>query len=121
MKELYLKPEILPRNPINGRFLKGAVPHNKGKKWSEWMDESKREKILNNLQRTGNPNLSGWNERKVVCLKDGKFRVFKSASDAGRQLNIQGRNINNCCHKKRKTCGGYKWYFEEDNQWLQEI
>lgn len=24
------------RNPINGRFLKGHTPHNKGKKWNQY-------------------------------------------------------------------------------------
>ena len=47
------------RNPITGRFLKGVAPHNKGKKWSDYMDGRKRNKVLKCLQRIGNPNLAG--------------------------------------------------------------
>lgn len=120
MKELYIEPKRANKNVLTGRFVKGCVPHNKGKKWSEWMDGRKCKKVLNNLQRVGNPNLAGWNARKVVGLKDGKFRIFKSCSDAGRQLGIQQRNINSCCNKKRKTAGGFLWYFEDDNEWIKE-
>jgi hypothetical protein len=108
-------------NPQTGRFLKNHIPHNKGKKWSEWMDWRKQKRILKNLQRKGNPNLAGSNARKVVGVKNGKFFVFDSGVDAGRKLGIQARNINSCCHKKRKTCGGIMWFFEDDNEWIKLI
>ena len=34
--ELYIEPERRYRNALNGQFLKGNTPHNKGKKWNEW-------------------------------------------------------------------------------------
>ena len=43
--ELYIEKEVPKRNAVNGRFLKGHVPHNKGKKWIEWMDMRKAKKI----------------------------------------------------------------------------
>ena len=41
--ELYVEPVWTGRNAVTGRFLKGNTPHNKGKKWSEWMDGRKKE------------------------------------------------------------------------------
>lgn len=109
------------RNKKNGRFLKGHVPHNKNKNWSEWMDGRKRKKVLKCLKRTGNPNLAGANAKKIVGVKDGKFIVFPHSEEAGSRLNISARNIRSCCHKKRKSAGGWKWFFETDNEWTQLI
>lgn len=41
MSELYIPPERPERNLVNGRFLKGHTPHNKGKKWADYMDMRK--------------------------------------------------------------------------------
>lgn len=35
MSELYIPIERPERNLVNGRFLKGHTPHNKGKKWAD--------------------------------------------------------------------------------------
>ncbi len=110
------------RNPINGRFLKGIPPHNKGKKWCEWMDGRKKTKILKCLQRIGNQNLAGANAKRIVGIKDGKLlSVFASSNDAYRKTNICSRNIRSCCHKKRNHAGGIKWFFETDNEWIKLI
>ena len=109
------------RNPHTGRFLKNSIPHNKGKSWSEWMDGRKKRKILKNLQHKGSPNLAGANAKTIVGVKNGKFCVFESSEDAGRKLGIFARNIRSCCHKKRKTCGGWNWFFENDNEWIKLI
>lgn len=37
------------RNAINGRFLKGSIPHNKGKKWKDYVDGRKKRKMLKGL------------------------------------------------------------------------
>ena len=34
---MYMPPERVYKNPVNGQFLKGHIPHNKGKKWDEWV------------------------------------------------------------------------------------
>ena len=66
-----------PKRKPNGRFVKGHVPHNKGKKWSEWMDGRKRRKVLKCLELgriKGNPNIGGWNRKAVVGISiEGKF------------------------------------------------
>ena len=35
--ELYIPQTYEGRNMVNGRFLKGHTPHNKGKKWSDYL------------------------------------------------------------------------------------
>jgi hypothetical protein len=107
------------QNNLKGRFLKGRIPHNKGKKWNEWMDGRKQRKVLRCLNHKGNPNLAGANARKIIGIKDNKFCFFESSEDAGRKLGITARNIRSCCHKKRKTCGGFYWFFEDSNEWIE--
>lgn len=111
------------RNKKNGRFLKNHKPHNKGKSWSEWMDGRKKRKVLKNLElgRVGNPNIAGSNAKKIVGIKNGKFVVFPNSEEAGRILDITARNIRHACHKKRKSAGGWKWYFENDPEWIKSI
>lgn len=64
MSELNLGIERPQYNPTNGQFLKGHIPHNKGKKWSEWMDGRKRAKVLRIAKKNlrGNPNIGGVNK-----------------------------------------------------------
>ena len=42
------------------------------------------------------------------------IKLWESATDAGKELGINLCNINACCHGKIKTCGGYKWMFENE-------
>lgn len=112
MNELYIPPQRLNRNPINGRFLKGSIPHNKGKKWDDYIPSHKRESMIKGLAlgRTGNPNIAGCNAKKVVAIKSGRLQgVFQSSNDAKRKTGICARNIRNCCSGKRKHAGGYQW------------
>lgn len=125
MSELYIPIERPTRNFVNGRFLKGHVPHNKGKKWGDYIKS--RRKINNmrkglELGRKGNPNIAGINSRPVVAIKDGELiAVFSSSNDAERKTGICGRNIRSCCSGKRNTAGGYQWFLENDKEWIQKI
>ena len=124
MNELYIPPQRLNRNPINGRFLKGSIPHNKGKKWDDYIPSHKRESMIKGLAlgRTGNPNIAGCNAKKVVAIKSGRLQgVFQSSNDAKRKTGICARNIRNCCSGKRKHAGGYQWFWESDNSWCELI
>lgn len=122
--ELYI-PRTITVNPINGQFLKGHVPHNKGKRWEDYMDMRKARRIKKNLeigQRKGNPSLGGWNARAIVAIKDGRLcGVFSSSNDAERKTKICARNIRSVCSGKRKRAGGYEWYYENDNRWIELI
>lgn len=59
--EININP-IANRNAVNGRFLKGIIPHNKGKKWSDYIDGRKKRKMLKGLElgrNQGNPKIAG--------------------------------------------------------------
>lgn len=52
-------------------------------------------------------------KRKVYCKELDK--VFDSAAQASRELNIARPNISHCCAGKIKSAGGYHWsYYEEE-------
>ena len=105
-----------PKSKPNGRFVKGMTPHNKGRKWSEWMDGRKARRVKRNLTHTGNPNLPGWNKKAVAGVKNGKVVFFESANDADRKTGITARNIRHCCAKHRKHAGGCQWFFADDSE-----
>lgn len=122
--ELNLGPEPLQYNPVTGRFLKGHIPHNKGRKWSEWMDGRKQRKVIRigskNLKR--NMNIGGWNKKAVIMLQeDGKHYYFDSSMTAGRATGIDSRNIRFCCNKKRKHAGGCRWFWFDDPEVIDLI
>ena len=121
--ELYLEPIRMTRNPVNGKFLKGHVPHNKGKKWSDYMDmrKAKRIKRIAKKNLKYNYNIGGWNKKKVIGIKDGKIiGVFNSAHDAAKRLGLIRRNISHCCRGERNHCGGIRWFFESEiNLWVK--
>lgn len=124
MSELNLGTERPQYNPTNGQFLKGHVPHNKGKKWSEWMDGRKRAKVLRigmkNLR--GNPNIGGVNRKPVIAIdKEGNHFYFDSSMDAQRKISILAENIRKCCRGERKSAGGYRWFWFNSNEWLNYV
>lgn len=41
--------------------------------------------------------------------------VWSSASEASRNLMIERSNINKCCRKQAKTCGGFEWRFTDEH------
>ena len=111
--ELYIERERPQRNAVNGRFLKGHVPHNKGKKWNEWMDMRKSKNIkrigIKNLH--GRKDVGGWNKQPVFAINKNGDTVgwFASSLDAERKTGICARNIRNVLEGKRKHAGGYQW------------
>lgn len=86
--ELYIEPERRYRNAINGQFLNGNTPHNKGKKWNEWMDmrKAKRVKRIGMRNLHGRSDIGGWNARPVFAIdKEGNtVGWFASSYDAER-------------------------------------
>lgn len=123
--ELYIPPQQHTRNAVNGRFMKGHIPFNKGKKWTDYMDMRKAKRVkrigLKNL-RPGNKDIPGWNAKPVVAILDGEIKgIYRSSCDAERKTGICQHGIRLCCSKKRKSAGGYKWFWERDNSWLELI
>ena len=59
------------------------------------------------------------NPRPVYCIE--LERVFDTASDAGKNLNISSSNIIGCCEHIRKTCGGYQWIYADTDEYFDFI
>jgi len=119
--ELYIPSEIevTKRNPVTGRFMRGHKPFNKGRKLSDYMSKEKIEHIKSYLKRTGNPNIGGWNKKEVFAFKNNKLvGIYKSSVHAGNMLNVCDRNIRSVCAKKRKSAGGYQFYWADDSELL---
>lgn len=113
------------RNRVTGRFLKGHTPHNKGKKWSDYLDKRKWKKIkrigLKNLKPSANTS-AGWNARRVVAVKDEKLIcVYPSMREAEHRTGIHQKKIKRCCIGKKKDIDGYQWFFEDDHRWCDLI
>ncbi len=49
----------------------------------------------------------------VICVETGV--IYTSACAASRKTGVQQSKICNCCHKKRKTAGGFRWAFLDHN------
>ena len=52
--------------------------------------------------------------KKVLCVDTGE--VYKSISEAGRQLGISFKAISKACRGKSKTSGGYHWEYVEESR-----
>lgn len=72
----------------NSESHKGATPWNKGRPWSD----EERAKC---------------NGKPVVCLELNK--IYRTAHEAGRELNVDFSSICSCVKGRVKTAGGYHW------------
>ena len=115
--ELYIPIERPNRNPINGQFLKGSKPHNKGKRMSDYLDAKTMGKIINAGRKNLRPNknFGGHNKRAVVAFNEDGMVVgwFCSAEEASRKIGVTGSSIRNACLGYTKSSGGFKWEYEE--------
>jgi hypothetical protein len=120
------------RCPRTGRFRKGHIPANKGKCWSDYMSKRSQRRSSKgwvNLKLHHATPCGGHNKRAVVCITDDGVFVgrFESGYEAALKSGAQQRNINLCCHYKRKHAGKtvdgrrLKWFFETDDAWLENI
>lgn len=130
--ELTFPPERPDRNPVTGRFLPGHTPANKGRKWDEYMTAKSKKRVA-----VGWRNLDPYNKgnrltRRIVGIApSGKWYIFPSISKASEITGIRRDNINQCCcHSKvsqtypkytRKTAGGWHWFYESDDAWLDLV
>lgn len=71
MSELYIPVERPTRNPINGRFLKGIAPHNKGKTMKYHSLKTKHRSLKNLAKGRGSWHKTGagLNRKSVVAIK----------------------------------------------------
>lgn len=139
--ELYIDPPKV--NPVNGRFLPGHKPFNKGKKWIDYMDMRKSKRVKKNLEirrKMGNKKLAGANRIPIVGIKEGKLIAYKSSIEAAKILRAQGikinaRNIRYVCagtinkskfgkyeyNYIRKRAGGYQWFYADDTEKYRDL
>ena len=92
--ELTLPPVRPTRNRINGQYLKGHEPANKGKEWDEWMSKkgqrraAKGWKNLEDHRIANGQKYGGRNRKTVIALTDdGKFRVFDNIRYVSNKVN----------------------------------
>lgn len=126
MNELYIPPERPTRNFINGRFLKGVAPHNKGKtmkyhtKWARRRSMKNLTKGRGAWHKTG----AGMNRKSVVAIKEGRLcGIFPSIQDAGKVTGANPALISYICNKKpgKHKARGFEWFFENDTTWFDLI
>lgn len=140
--ELYLPPERPDYNVTNGQFMKGHVPHNKGKKWSEYVGKRAQKRMAKgwkNLEKyrpKERPDTAGRCRKEVIAvMDDGTWKHFNYLGSAGKWIGGSRENVGRCCrsnqarHKNKKTGAintdhkymGVRFYFEDDNIWTTKI
>lgn len=86
----------------------------------EWCTHPENEryswKVLGKRLKISQTEKKRYNGKAIIQydLKDNYIKRWKSASEAGRILNIRANKISACCNKKRNKAGGYKWRFAVD-------
>lgn len=122
--ELYLEPVRYEKNLQTGQFMKGNTPPLKGKKWEDLYSPEviarQKERIKNTFRRNrkGYCPAAGLNRKKVVAVRDGQFFVFESARQASKKTGAKCCNICECCKGRRKSSAGFRWFYEEDENWM---
>lgn len=139
--ELYIPPIPKTRNAVTGQFLKGNVPYNKGKKWSEYMDKraqkraAKGWKNLDRYRPNQRPDNAGRCRKAVIAVEDdGTWYMFNYLGAAAEALGGSRENIGRCCRFNANRLklrngkvntdhkyNGYRFYFESDNIWTTKI
>ena len=145
--ELTLPPVWTGINKQNGQFLKGHEPHNKGKKWSEWMSKRGQRKVRKGWQNVldhrpkSRPYTAGRCRKQVIAvMDDGRWFHFAYLGDAARWVGGSRENVGRCCRcnqsrkRLKKPWGhpsdkvntdhkymGIRFYFESDNVWTTKI
>ena len=146
--ELTLPPVRTGINKLNGRFVKGHIPANKGKSWSDYMSKRAQRRAMRgwaNLDihrnKNGRPDTAGRCRKKVVAvMDDGTWLVFPYLAPAAEWIGGNRENVGRCCRQNEakkelnKTNGmptgrmntdhrykGVRFYFETDDIWLKKI
>ena len=139
--ELNIPQQYTGRNRKTGRFMKGNVPANKGKKWDEFLSKRKQKrcakgwKNLDLYRPKGRPDFGALRQKRVIAINDeGRWAVFSSAVAAEKALRpghplIRSKYINYCCRENSKggrntdhRHQGIRFYhFDTDNSWTTKI
>lgn len=141
--ELYIPPERPKRNAVTGHFLPGHTPHNKGKKWSEYVGKRAQKRMAKgwkNLElhrnKNGRPDTAGRCRKEVIAVEDdGTWHHFTYLGTAAQWIGGSRENVGRCCrsnqerHVNLKTGKvntdhkymGIRFYFETDSIWCEKI
>ena len=139
--EMRLPTERLDYNPLNGQFLKGHVPFNKGRKWAEYMPKRSRKRVAKgwrNLDlyrpKTRPDNCGRCRKAVIAVMDDGRWVWLPYIGAAGEWINGCRENVRRCCalnqkaesSKRRKVNTDHKYmgvrfYYESDNKWTTKI
>lgn len=137
--ELTLSPERPTRNAVTGRFMKGIVPANKGKKWDDFMSKSAQKRSAKgwkNLElHRHRPDNAGRPPKPVIAIYDQKLYHFGNIRDAGAWCHGRRENVRRCCAQNSHPTGsgkaahntdhrymGIRFYYESDHAiWSSKI
>ena len=140
--ELYIAPVWTGINKQNGQFLKGHTPHNKGKRWSDYMGKRAMKRAMKGWQNVIShrpkmrPDTAGRCRVPVVAVRDdGTWCVLPYVGAAGEWVGGCRENVRRCCqcnrarHVNKKTGAvntdhrymGIRFYYESDNIWTTKI
>ena len=139
--ELRFPTERLGHNPINGQFLNGHVPFNKGKKWSEYMKKRAMKRSMKgweNLRKyqpkTRPDNCGRCRKAVIAVMDDGRWVWLPYIGAAGEWISGCRENVRRCCALNMKTESakrrkvntdhrykGVRFYYECDNKWTTKI
>lgn len=122
--ELYIPPKRINKNPINGRFVKGSIPHNKGKKWEDYIDKDRivelRKKASESIRKNGVQH--PFKARPVICIdKDGNHQYYESMTSAAKAIGTTMEYLWKGCHGVVKTVKGYRVFLFESDEWTKLI
>ena len=145
--ELTLPPVWTGINPTNGQFLKGHMPVNKGKKWSEWMGKRAQKRaakgwknIIIHRPKTRADTAGRSRKQVIAVMDDGDWLLFSYIGTAAQWCGGSRENVGRCCRLNNSqrplndTHGrptakvntdhkymGIRFYFESDNVWTTKI
>lgn len=138
--ELIFTPVRPQRNAVTGRFMKGHVPANKGKKWADYMTKRQQKNAskgwanLEKFRPKHRPDNAGRCRKAVIAVtNDGVMHFFPFIGAAAAAVNGSRENVRRCCqsnHQGKSPKGrintdhkykGVRFYFESDTVWIDKV
>lgn len=135
--ELNLGPSYQP----DTKFQKDNRPHNKGKKWSEWMSKRGQrnsrkgwQNIIKHRPRKRSEKAGRKKMPIIAVLNDGSWLLFSYSVMAARWCGGRRENVCRCCRDNQErrvnkkgevntdhSYRGARFYYECDRIWLDKI